>query len=608
MPDGLPFTYFKVAPQNFSATVYDTDDLSITRGSSLTLLAMPGLLRAHLEAAFPDIDFDWLQGSASELVFRCAGRGEMLTLTALSEGDQSWRGRLQTVAGNISGRVTDKSLRALARQEYTKVGLTADQTMIETCAGQLLSMLSDEQLSAGQEELAISGGYIQRITDSVVDFLSTPHSGWPFDLMIFGAAHFRPSGPNLHPGDAIAALDTRLGLFRMQRLSCLVPGPEDVGAASADKAVCRYTGLYAASPDKTHWEKGNVTSESAYRRRKVGREQKKDFYTGVLAEAETAAAGTEWSGNALIDAARAAIAEAKGKVTAFAEDFEQIVSDPPESLPLSVASNMCVLNMDGNGFGTLRGGARDVAAYKRFSGYLDILKAGMLARILTWIAGTAQMRTGDVARFETLLWGGDEFTFVVPASAGWELACVIHDAVKGWVTPEGTPMTFATGLAFGPHNAPIRDLRKAAEDLANAAKGAKPEAAWQAVAYESVDRVHFSPAGYRADWLGGAVDEGQFSIPAEAAIGWPGQVEAMLGGISRSALHDLYFDHRDALKEKDADPGPLRDKIDKIAPAMPDGDLNAIKAALFPAGDHGLITFAQINLLLDYVLPGGART
>lgn len=601
MVDGLPYIYFKTAPFGFDTTVYDTDDLSITRGSSLTLLAMPEHLKTHLCNRFSDVSFDWIQSSASELVFRAisSNKAPELTIKKVTikapnpKRAAQWKKALQAKAVEIKNGLSDARLLEAAKELAENTDLD-----VHNVAGQILKKCGGGH--AGPQ--ALSKDQCSTICAEVEQFTSKKLHDMPFDLMLFNTVSFKPKADVQKPTDIIAALNTRLGHARFQKLACMVPEVAAVGGLSAKEAVCQFTGIYAAGSN-TDKEKKRATSPGARRRRKVGRDQKDAFYADILSTAKAAAKTHDLANNPLVGAALVAIEAAEGKIDKFANDFSDIVSNPPEDHPLSLQSNLCVLNMDGNGFGALFGGANDFETYRRFSTYLDILKAGLLARILLWIADeTNGMIVDGAARFETLLWGGDEFTFVVPAWKGWELGIVIDKAVTGWKTLDGVPMTFSTGLAFGPHKAPIRDLKAAAEALANLAKRVEPKiAAWQAIAFESVDRVHFSPSQYRADWLGKNVENCHFSLLAKDAVTLPDTIANILEATSNSALHKLYYAHKDHLADRAADRSAVLDQIDHIAPAMPKGKLSAVKDALVPDGDYSLLRFAQINLLLEYI-------
>jgi hypothetical protein len=67
------------------------------------------------------------------------------------------------------------------------------------------------------------------------------------------------------------------------------------------------------------------------------------------------------------------------------------------------------------------------------------------------------------ARFETLLWGGDELMFVMPAALGWRFASLFFDHFKEW-TFEDQPLTHSAALVFVHHHSPIHRLKRLAKD------------------------------------------------------------------------------------------------------------------------------------------------
>mgnify|MGYP000353387002 CR=1 FL=1 len=612
----LGLTYFKCAPYGFEPTVYDTGDLSITRGASLTLLAAPTKLKEHLISTFPELDFQWIQSSASELLWSVSKKVEQTKLTILKQPSKppkgvkkkSWNNALQAAAEEAKKALSDVSLRDAARLAIVALEL-ADDVGVENIAGQILGKCGDQSSRAASLEEEER----EAISQAVRTFLSAAQEDWPFDLMLFNVAWHCPASPkDTSPRAIMAALDTKLGRSQLQQMSCIVPSlVSDLNGHRTESVVCAYTGTHAA--DAKQSEKGRPTSVTAKRRRTVGTREKQKFYDGVFDQARDAAQALreDWQVLPTIKAALEQIENARQATQKmpldFVNDFGGLVHLPPADLPVSVRSNICVINMDGNSFGALRLNVENMEEYRSLSNYLDILKAGMLAQVLNWIRADEEMLdvAGETARFETLLWGGDEFTFVLPAWKGWELAQLIHAAVKGWKTPRGKDLTFATGLVFAPHNAPIRDLKRAAEELVERAKTAKPNAAWQAIAYESVDRIHFSPDQFRADWLGNDVEPVAFCIGAEEACELPHFVENMLAGLTRSGLHQIYYRYRNNLADNDARAiQKITSEIDRTAPAISDTALEAIKDGLFPAkAARPLVKFAQIALLLDYIQP-----
>jgi len=111
-------------------------------------------------------------------------------------------------------------------------------------------------------------------------------------------------------------------------------------------------------------------------------------------------------------------------------------------------------------------------------------------------------------RFETLLWGGDEMTFVCPAHLGWQLGEKIQETISSWCVPEvnkSEHLTFKIGIAFAPFKSPIQTVRAAAIKLADMAKN--QHSAFQLQPYEGVDRLHYEPMALRGKLFGGLLRE-----------------------------------------------------------------------------------------------------
>lgn len=161
---------------------------------------------------------------------------------------------------------------------------------------------------------------------------------------------------------------------------------------------------------------------------------------------------------------------------------------------------------------------------------------------------TAFGTTGSRMRLETLLWGGDEVMFVVPAWRGLHLARIFFEAMKGptfeGINKEGNTdsrnLTHAAGLVFCNHKAPIARMRKLAIDLAERAKGAtgrrEPALAYQML--ESFDHTgvdlgeylhQCQPKAFSSDpWV--LNPEGLWDILALASL---------KGELSRRKIHEI---------------------------------------------------------------------
>ncbi len=591
--DGFPVSYFKTAPQNFDATVFDTDDLSTIRGASLTLLAMPPLLKAHLETEFPDVNFKWLQLSASELVFACTQEDVAPELTVevqdpkppRGKNKNRWNRALKAAAETAQQDLTDDSLRQAAAEFPARLGGDIDEEFI---AGQIRALVDTGGTTrAGR----IDDGTRKRILDRISTFLAEAHRDYPFDLMTCQTACWQPAKSDVRLHDVFAALDTQLSQSQYRSFSFPSPAP-------AGQMVCALTGVLPASREEVP---GKPISENAGRRRKVGRKGKKGFYENVLAQGRTLAKDGEWDGNSAVEIARERLRAPR--VRGFTSDFGEIVEDAPGELPKSLKGKICILNMDGNAFGALRLGQAGVTAYSRLSRYLDILKATLLADILNWADETSRMQLKGNVRLETLLWGGDEFTFVVPAWLGWQFAIQVQETVGGWKDLDGKPLSFSYGLVFGPHNAPIRDLKNAAEALTDMAKGDRQEAMLQALAYEGIDRIHMAPKTFRRDLFGDDLPQERFSLTAAQVAEFPREARRILSAVSRSALHNVYHEQSEMLGKKTVDTAPVVEDLKRIARGISEEEFDKTMETLFPVGDYPLLFFSQLVQLIDYIDP-----
>lgn len=169
----------------------------------------------------------------------------------------------------------------------------------------------------------------------------------------------------------------------------------------------------------------------------------------------------------------------------FTDDLQAIVErgrDPNSpfsevALPLQIQNKIAVIYADGNGFGAAR---EEINSTAEFSAKVRPLQRKLLARLLRRLAKGAfeskneafALREGQRLglRFETLLWGGDEMCFVMPAwlAIGFVGAFLSEDP---WQVA-GVKLTHALGVAIADRKTPIRQLQYIAKTSADAAKEA----------------------------------------------------------------------------------------------------------------------------------------
>ena len=190
-------------------------------------------------------------------------------------------------------------------------------------------------------------------------------------------------------------------------------------------------------------KKDDFVSTSVFARRKYGRDQRRDFYRE----------------------------EKQDPDLRFTTELGQI-ADPhglsKAQAPPSTGWKIAVLYLDGNKFGQ-KAAAWDKGAegYRVWSDKLREHHRELLRKLL------GQARSDDAwsfkdeknvfrLRLETLLWGGDEIIWVMPAWKGWEVASWFLNAPH-----EGR--SYKAGLAFCHYNAPIQGVLRVAHSLADQA-------------------------------------------------------------------------------------------------------------------------------------------
>lgn len=153
----------------------------------------------------------------------------------------------------------------------------------------------------------------------------------------------------------------------------------------------------------------------------------------------------------------------------FAENFEQIVKGLQE-LP----NKMAVFYADGNRFGSVqRAKCGDETAQEAWDEAIRSQRETFLRSFLEEVRAQAEWLTQDgELRFETLLWGGDELMFVMPAKLGWRFASRFFSLLEDMAFA-GETLTHTASLVFCHHHSPIERIKDLAKyEIAEFAKQA----------------------------------------------------------------------------------------------------------------------------------------
>lgn len=188
-----------------------------------------------------------------------------------------------------------------------------------------------------------------------------------------------------------------------------------------------------------------MVSASVHARREAGRDLRQRMYSDILGENLSLQFTDETASLSIFSAG------------AFPE------------IPVNLNGKMAVFYADGNGFGRIQRDCQDAAALQKWDQDIRDKRKKLLQDLLDWLKQRPWAKTGDgELRFETLLWGGDELLFLLPAWLGLEFAEQFF-ARTDWAYGK-EKLTHACGLVFAKHSTPISQLQTLAKQLAEHGK------------------------------------------------------------------------------------------------------------------------------------------
>lgn len=203
-------------------------------------------------------------------------------------------------------------------------------------------------------------------------------------------------------------------------------------------------------------------SLSVFDRIREGIDNRSDFYQKELVKAAEKP-GAEKADNNVISELK------------FTSDIQSLAASTQYT---KLSDKIAVLYLDGNKFSSIQ---RDKVASKeeqiKFDKTIQAYRRNFLSEILNkfnnnskaslFFANTKNEQ-GEL-RLETLLWGGDEIIFVVPAWSGMDLLYFFYECSKNW-NYDHARLTHAGGIVFCSSKTPISKIRKVANDLADEIK------------------------------------------------------------------------------------------------------------------------------------------
>lgn len=324
--------------------------------------------------------------------------------------------------------------------------------------------------------------------------------------------------------------------FRQLRSITAAPDPDEPQSAGP----CQLEGvrmLAATGVMRKVGGQDKAVSESICQRLKFGREQRGSYY-----ENELKAHAGEMDDWRWLDSYR------------FTKDIEALAKS---RVFTRLTDKIAVVYLDGNGFGGIqrtlirqagRVLAKEIEAQKNFDKEIKRYRARFLGDLLKRLRDSEEDslffpnakvilksekagiedEKGPAFRLETLLWGGDEMLFVVPAWLGVDLLQLFYQISADWKIKR-QPLTHAGGVVFCNAKTPIRIVRRLAQELAERVKASPDGRAANRFDYLVLESIDYPAETSLADFFSiryGAI--AKYRQPLRPSPGWTDHLKASL--------------------------------------------------------------------------------
>lgn len=246
-------------------------------------------------------------------------------------------------------------------------------------------------------------------------------------------------------------------------------GLEGVRIAHTGNSTTIQNAKHISLSEKVRWNKG--------------RSEKQNYYTSLIKQID----------NSLSDDLR---------YYSFATTIQDLCDCKVYS---QLDGKMAVIYIDGNGFGkrqtdylkkALANNEDGTKVQQEFDKAIQLERAKYLTKTLTdfidkdYSNGLGyNEEESPIIRLETLLWGGDEMLFVLPAWLGFKFLMRFYESAETWQLSDGKPLTHAAGIVFCKAKSPIRIIQKLAKTLVERVKDqcSREQSAWDYMVLESMD-------------------------------------------------------------------------------------------------------------------------
>jgi len=302
----------------------------------------------------------------------------------------------------------------------------------------------------------------------------------------FAVAHLLPRSKEPRLSAIKVALSAKIRREQLQQISC-APDPIDTGCRCIP---CNCSGVRAARASANPNDSRDTNSDSVEVRLRKGQELKGSMYLSILRPDE--------EGSTSKDCPRPTDHQLKElEQLTFVNDLETLGRNERYE---TLSNKIAVIYLDGNGFGEIqRSKVKNANDQQAFDRQIRDCRADFLFQLLVamrdgvWNGhalpdgclddsgddrsdsgrdpeGTPQAeKPGKQLRLETLLWGGDEMTLVVPAWLGFDVLQLFYAISTEWHYKDA-PLTHAGGIVFCHAHSPIAEMRRLATQLVDDVK------------------------------------------------------------------------------------------------------------------------------------------
>ena len=223
----------------------------------------------------------------------------------------------------------------------------------------------------------------------------------------------------------------------------------------------------------------------------------------------------------------------------FTDNLEELARPDTSQNYNNLNDKIAVIYLDGNGFGKIQKSCKNKEELQNFDEKNQNYRRLFLKELLIKISGDMDMKNAaGKIRLETLLWGGDEMIFVVPAWKGMEVLRYFYDISKDWNYKDKS-LSYAGGIVFCQHNTPISQIIKAAKDLAESVKNSENGRKANYFDYLVLESVDYPTQPVEQYWALRYGEQTKKQFPALTPKNFPPDLNEILDSLPRGSIYDI---------------------------------------------------------------------